>query len=411
MRKRNRDIVSAIVHETDEESSENVSQGPWWLNLDADFYRNHERFALDYWDSMRVGAMAASDLVLRTVGATMVGTLAIPVGYHPFKIKEMIKDREFYASLVETRDPARFFLDPPRDVKIRQEPPAWPYFRPYNGRCIDLIFDSPFEPVNPAAKKAYCGRRANMTAYARYWRHGKGPRPTICAFHGFFGDPYWVNEWFFALPWYYGIGADVMLFTLPFHGPRADRLAPFSGYELFSGGFSVLNEAFAQAVFDFRILLNYLEDEMGVTDVGVTGISLGGYTAALLAAVEKRIRFSIPNVPVASIGDLVLEWFPMSVVIRGILAALGLSVKDVRHMLAVHCPLTYKPLLPRDRLMIVGGAGDRLASPKHSRLLWEHWDRCRIHWFPGSHVLHLDGGRYRDEIAKFLRDIHFLNHN
>ena len=100
----------------------------------------------------------------------------------------------------------------------------------------------------------------------------------------------------------------------------------------------------------------------------------------------------------------------MSLVIRGILKALGLSVKDVRHMLAVHSPLTYAPLLPRERLMIIGGVGDRLASPKHSRLLWEHWGRCRIHWFPGSHVLHLDGGRYRDEVARFLRDIHFLNH-
>ena len=53
-------------------------------------------------------------------------------------------------------------------------------------------------------------------------------------------------------------------------------------------------------------------------------------------------------------------------------------------------PLTYKPCLPPERLMIIGGVGDRLAPPKHSRILWDHWGRCRIHWFPGNHVLHLD---------------------
>jgi len=58
-------------------------------------------------------------------------------------------------------------------------------------------------------------------------------------------------------------------------------------------------------------------------------------------------------------------------------------------------------------LMIISGAGDRLAPPKHSRLLWEHWDRCRLHWFPGNHILHLDQGKYLKDMAQFLRDINF----
>jgi pimeloyl-ACP methyl ester carboxylesterase len=58
--------------------------------------------------------------------------------------------------------------------------------------------------------------------------------------------------------------------------------------------------------------------------------------------------------------------------------------------------------------MIVGGVGDRLAPPKHSRLLWDHWDRCRIHWFPGSHILHMDRGEYLRQIARFLHKTQFL---
>jgi hypothetical protein len=58
--------------------------------------------------------------------------------------------------------------------------------------------------------------------------------------------------------------------------------------------------------------------------------------------------------------------------------------------------------------MIIGGVGDRMAPPKHSRLLWDHWDRCRIHWFPGNHLIHLDRGDYLDQMHRFLREIDFL---
>ena len=92
-------------------------------------------------------------------------------------------------------------------------------------------------------------------------------------------------------------------------------------------------------------------------------------------------------------------------------AALRLVKKrivDARHLLAVSNPLTYAPAIEREGLFIVGGVGDRLAPPKHSRLLWEHWGRCRMHWFPGSHLLHLDRGVYLEEVAKFLHQLDFL---
>ena len=48
------------------------------------------------------------------------------------------------------------------------------------------------------------------------------------------------------------------------------------------------------------------------------------------------------------------------------------------------------------------------APPKHSRLLWEHWGRPKLHWFPGSHLLHLDRGEYLEAQAMFLRRLDFL---
>jgi pimeloyl-ACP methyl ester carboxylesterase len=226
------------------------------------------------------------------------------------------------------------------------------------------------------------------------------------AIHGFSADFYHFNEWFFALPWLFRLGYDVMLVTMPFHGKRQTALSPFSGHGFFAGGTNRINEAFGQAVFDMRILTSVLFDS-GVPRVGVTGMSLGGLATSLLACADPRLSFAIPNVPVVSLADLIMEWQPIASVIRASLGALGKDLRMARQMLAPCTPLSYRPLLPKERLFLIGGVGDRLAPPRHARLLWDHWDRPRMHWFPGSHVLHLDRGEYFRATRVFFEDIGF----
>ena len=405
-----RDIVSSIIHRTHLSGPRTMPGGLWWDELDDDFYKRPETFELDRWDRLRVNLTSYVDIIVRIMGGSVAGTLALPVGYHPFKLRESERDYKIYISKAESKDPKQFFVEPPAGVKVSRKAPCWPYFKPDDGIVEDLSFESPFEPVNRRIKLYYTQNEENMTARARYWRHKGGSGATICLIHGFFVDHYRVNEWYFSLRELYSMGADILLYTLPFHGPRKGRRSIFSGYGLFAGGLTQLNEAMAHAVYDFRIFFNFLQDEAGAAGIGVTGISLGGYITALLACVEERLKFAIPNVPVVSFPDLLLEWFPLSTAVRAILFTRGNTLADLRHIMAVHSPLTYRPVLPKDRLMIIGGAGDRLAPPKHSRLLWDHWDRCRIYWFPGSHFFHLDRGNYLVEIEKFLDDIDFLGH-
>jgi dienelactone hydrolase len=123
------------------------------------------------------------------------------------------------------------------------------------------------------------------------------------------GSPYLFNGLFFSLPWFYRSGYDVLLYTLPFHGARAENGSPFSGYGYFAHGFAGFAEAMAQAVHDFRSLIDYLEFT-GVDRIALTGMSLGGYTSALIACVDDRIQAVIPNVPVVTPDRTVDEWFP-----------------------------------------------------------------------------------------------------
>jgi len=403
-------VVSRIAHESCLRAAPLIRRGHWWEELDADFAKRPEGFDLALADRLKVGAAAGFDTVLRTFGASMISSMALPLGYNPIELRRAIRDAEIYADIAESGDPKRFFAKPPTGVRVRAEKGRWlPRFEPSDGTCEAISFDSPFQPVNPAQHKRYLRHGANRVAHARLLRHrGNQPRPTIVAIHGFTADWYLINEWFFALPWFYRMGCNVALFTLPFHGPRQTRFSPFSGHGYFAGGASRLNEAVAQSVFDFRILFDWLQRERGAEQIGVTGLSLGGFTTAMLASVEDRLAFAIPNVPVVSLADLVLEWQPIGWLLRGALLTKGMGLQDVRRMVAVSCPLSYAPVLPPERLMIVGGVGDRLAPPKHSRLLWDHWGRCRIHWFPGSHIIHMDRGVYLTEMARFMVGRGFL---
>jgi hypothetical protein len=399
--------VSRVANETYSHTRRIMPEQPWWNHLESSFHKFPDDFELDLRTELMVDGTAIGDFLLRTVGAGLIGSLALPSSLRPRQLKEDMSHVGFYQQKADSGDPSAFFQRPDfTRVTVESSSAGLFRFRPEDGTCQLLTFDSPFRTVNPTVRKAYARHTRNMRAAAQYWRHDDGPRPTLCVIHGFMADPYWLNRLFFALPWFYNQGYDILLYTLPHHGRRQGRFSPFSGHGLFAGGISHINESMAHAVHDFRIFADYLESQ-GVRRMGVTGISLGGYTSALLAAVEERLHFSIPNVPVVSLLDLVLEWFPINVPVKALLKATNTSVREARHMVAVHSPLTWQPLIPKERLMVIAGAGDRLAPPKHARLLWDHWDRPRIHWFPGNHLIHLDKGKYLKEIAGFLREIGF----
>jgi pimeloyl-ACP methyl ester carboxylesterase len=400
-------VVSRVANETYGHSRRIMPEQPWWDNLEPSFHKFPDDFYLDTRTQLMVDATAGVDVALRTGMAAVVSVLALPLSLNPVRLLQDNADRRFYQEMAESGDPSLFFHEPPSGVPVEELPPGAIAFEPEDGQCHLLRFESPFRTVNPKLRERYAKLKRNQTAWAQYWRHNDGPRPTIIVIHGFMADPYWVNSRFLALPWFYKQGYDILLYTLPHHGRRRAAMAPFSGHGYFAHGVSHINETVAHSIFDLRIFIDYLR-RRGVQKIGVTGISLGGYTTALAASVIDGLDFAIPNVPVVSMVDLMFQWFPAGVVVKTGLRMVDISVRDARHTTAVHCPLTWQPKLPREKLMIIGGAGDRLAPPKHSRLLWDHWDRCRIHWFPGNHVIHLDQGKYLKEMASFLRQTGFV---
>src|SRR5262249_1396975 len=147
----------------------------------------------------------------------------------------------------------------------------------------------------------YLAHVANRTAHARL-RLGPRPRPAVILIHGYLGGHYGMEERAWPVAWLDRKGLDVALPILPFHAPRGDGRAP----PLPSGDPRVTNEGFRQAAHDIRALAAWLRAR-GAPSVGVMGMSLGGYTTALLATLEPTLAFAVPMIPLASVADFALE--------------------------------------------------------------------------------------------------------
>ncbi|HUO36891.1 MAG TPA: prolyl oligopeptidase family serine peptidase, partial [Mycobacterium sp.] len=309
--------------------------------------------------------------------------------------------------LAAHHDPAASFPAPTSPPRIYSRPanPLAEWIA--NGHVRNIKFQSSFEAVNPAMRDTWRRLTRNNIVRAQHWRHDDdGPHPTLCAIHGFMGSAHLLNDLFFSLPWFYRWGYDVLLYTLPFHGRRAEKYSPFGGYGYFSHGLGGLAEATAQAVHDFRSLIDYLQFT-GVDKIALTGVSLGGYTAALLAAVEDRLAAVIPNMPVVSVEAEMEQWFPANRLFTLARRIGGVDRDEFVAALAYHSPLNYTPVVPRERRLIIAGLGDRLASPQQAELLWHHWDHCDLYWFPGNHIVHVSQPEYLRRITGFLAEFMF----
>jgi len=151
-------------------------------------------------------------------------------------------------------------------------------------QALDLSWDSAYQPFLAELRERYARTTQNQHAAVRLLSARasvREKRPVALLIHGYMTGHYHVEQRLWPLGRVLRSGHDVALFTLPFHGMRANPLR--RGPPEFPGAdprFS--NEGFRQVIGDLRNFVHWLK-EQGHPAVGVMGMSLGGYTAALLA--------------------------------------------------------------------------------------------------------------------------------
>ena len=379
----------------------------WSTLLAADFYQHIPQILSQPSGEISFASAAAlhlakgCDFAVRTSLSTLIAGVSIPTGYHGEMLARELKRPALCREKIIAKHNA--FESNIRRINVTNAR------RPrgvVGGNFEKLSWASSYETDNAEADN-YAQHAHNRRVCAYHWRHENKCRPTIIFLHGFAASAWQLNSYFMRMEQMYHRGYDVVLATLPHHGVRSGKGRWLSGFNYISGGIHHLNHSVVQSTFDIRYLMDYLVVNLEAEQVGLCGMSLGGYTAALMAGLDSRFKFVMPIVPIVSIPDAMLAWRPLDRAIKKIIADHKVDISTLRNTMAAHSPLSFSPLLESNKLMIVAGVGDKMAPPTHAEQLQSHWGDCNIHWFRGSHVMPLERQRTLQAKLRFLDSIDF----
>jgi len=286
-----------------------------------------------------------------------------------------------------------FFRDPRRIVPVQDVRLS----RPGGVRIVDLHWQSDYSTFLPEVQEKYDRCEENRTATARLVLHDQ-PRPIAVLIHGYLGGAHRLERRVWPISLWRRLGMDLALFVLPFHGSRSVRkfgeLPPFPGADP-----RITNEGFRQAMADLRDLIGFLLDR-GHSQIGVMGMSLGGFSTALAATLEPRLAFAIPIIPLASIPDAAL--------LNGHLGASEEESADQHRALeAVHVmtsPLHRQLAIPPARVLVVGAERDQITPIENARKLATHF-HCRLETMPGGHLVQLGRSARFRSIGRFITEL------
>ncbi len=157
----------------------------------------------------------------------------------------------------------------------------------------------------------------------------------------------------------------------------------------------------AQAAWDVRRCLAWIRAQTDA-GIGMYGISLGGYTAALTAALEAPLSAVMAGVPLVDVTAVFAskaparhreaQWFQD-------------YCASSRQVLSAVSPLALPPpATAPERRGIYAGRFDRFVPAlDQAVLLSRHWGGTDIHWLPGGHSTHLRSEGVRTFVEGFFR--------
>ncbi len=311
--------------------------------------------------------------------------------------QELLAMREFLDRRGWLADPAGYHREPPalRAPQI-SGPRRSPLLRGSTYR--EISFESDYEPhPGEPGRERWLAHEENGTAVAHVLEHEGGDRPWLVCSHGFSMGYASVNMAGLSARWIHReLGLNVLMPVLPLHGPRSSTR--FSGGGLLQPDLVSMLHVFAQAVWDVRRLVQWLRSRTDAP-IGLYGISLGAYTAALTSAFIDDVACVIAGIPAVDFTSLARDNEPWAYRAYG--GDLRTDWSLVQNVMVPVSPLHFEPRAPRHKRFIYAGVADRVARPDQARALWRHWQKPEIAWLPSGHVI----AALKEDTRPFLRGI------
>ncbi len=196
----------------------------------------------------------------------------------------------------------------------------------------------------------------------------------------------WIHE---------DLGLNVLMPVLPLHGLRSGTR--MSGGGLLQPEFASVLHMFSQAVWDIRRMVDWIRTRTAAP-VGLYGISLGGYAAALASAFIDDLACVVAGIPAVDFASLARDNEPWAFKAYG--GDLQTDWALVNEVMYPVSPLSFEPRLPVEKRYIYAGVADRVARPDQARsALAPLGSAVQIEWLSSGHVM----ASMKPSLKPFLR--------
>lgn len=315
--------------------------------------------------------------------AFLVSCVPLP---KPHQTDELVKEQDDALKMFDAKGwlqtPESYHVDPPapENCSITKK-----QIRKY--RLEHLQFESAYAPHDgePGADR-WASYQNNATAHALVFRKANTPeenaKPWLICVHGYqMGTARWDFMLFNPKHYHDNLGYNMLMPTLALHGKRTE--GRLSGDGFLSGNAMDTVHAAAQSISDIRQSIKWARAQ-GATSIGVLGYSLGGYHAALLAAIEPDIDVVIPGIAASDLPMLIWHHAPIN--IMNYMHYKGLDHAKIERLSTVTSPLAISRKVDKERCYLFGGTIDRITPPELQEQLRLHWGKPAMHWFQGGHL-------------------------
>ena len=270
-------------------------------------------------------------------------------------------EMEAYVAACETMSPHEYYAAP-HDVDLVRA----------CGNGATISWRSPITTKFPA----------NNTARADFFSCANGPSaPTLLILHALLSATHIgyrrLAAHFNALGW------NACFVHLPYHYSRVPR-GYWNGELAITADLIRNAEGLRQGVMEVRQLIAALR-ERGSHEFGVLGVSYGGWIGALLAIVERDLRFVALMGPIVNVEHAIWQ-NRASIFMRRQLRRANIEPALVARHFHLSSPMHNQPLCNPERVLFVSGEFDLISRPQDIEEIHQKW--------AGSELLRVRQGHF-----------------
>lgn len=180
------------------------------------------------------------------------------------------------------------------------------------------------------------------------------------------------------------IGYNIYNFNLPYHFARNPPSAQYNGELMVSANVDRTLLSIKQAIADLRAVIHWLKQNRK-GKVILIGISLGRFIVNLAGTLETNIDALISVMYANSMAYSVWNTTPGKYIKKDF-EQNDFTYDKLMEYWAIINPSLFKPVIPKERILLFSGMYDKYVAIEDADVLWEAWDRPYRIIYPCGHA-------------------------